>query len=106
MWISGVIDAGAETNRIAQHLSDSVQAAPERVLVFFDLASFSRYHSDVRIQYTEALRKHGRKVETIWVYAESKLVRMGATVASMVLRQLHLVDREVFDAELRKAVRS
>jgi hypothetical protein len=31
---------------------------------------------------------------------------MGATVASMVLRQLHLVDREVFDAELRKAVRS
>lgn len=102
--ISGVIAAGADTNRITRFLSETVTEAPAGVEVFFDLEGFTRYDSDVRVKYTEAVREHGSKVERIWVYADSKLVRMGTSVAGLALRQLRLVDRDLFDERLRAAI--
>jgi hypothetical protein len=99
--ISGDIAAGAETNRITQHLRETIARTSGKVSVF-DLESFSHYHSEVRSRYTDAIVSNSAKVERVWVYADSKLVRMGATVAGLALRQLRLVDRAEFDAELRR----
>jgi hypothetical protein len=103
--ISGDIAAGAETQRITQYLRDTIAQLPGKVTVFMDLESFRRYHSDVRTRYTDALVSNSAKVEHLWVYADSKLVRMGATVAALALRQLHLVERATFDKELLRAIR-
>lgn len=100
--ISGDIAAGAETNRITQHLRETIARTSGKVSAFFDLESFHHYHSDVRSRYTDAIVSNSAKVERVWVYADSKLVRMGATVAGLALRQLRLVDRAEFDAELRR----
>jgi hypothetical protein len=102
--ICGKIPAGAETDRITQHLSSSIAEAPKGVSVFFDLESFSHYHSEVRTRYTDAVLAHTSKVLRVWIYADSTMVRMGATVAGLVLRQLQLVDRQFFEAELARVM--
>lgn len=102
--IAGKIPAGAETNRVTQFLSSAIAEEKGRVVVFFDLESFSHYDSEVRTRYTDAILAHTANVDHIWVYADSKMVRMGATVAGLVLPQLRLVARKVFDAELERAV--
>jgi hypothetical protein len=102
--LAGVVDAGAETNTMARRLSDAIARASGQVEVFADLHGFVRYHSDVRTRYTSALTDHGSKIARVWVLADSKLVRMGATVAGLVLRQLRVVDRATFDATLRSAL--
>jgi hypothetical protein len=65
--------------------------------VFFDLEGFKRYHSDVRILYTQAIRQSLANTESVLVYSDSNLVRMGATVAGLVLPQLRLVSRTEFE---------
>jgi hypothetical protein len=102
--IHGVIRQGAETNRVTRYLMDAVRNSPVQVQVFFDLKGFTHYDSDVRVRYTEAVRQPGDKVARIWVFADSRLVRMGTAVAALALRQLSLVERSLFDKELRSAL--
>lgn len=102
--VCGFIRQGAETNRITQCLADEVRDCPGLTHLFFDLKGFTHYDSDVRVRYTDAARQHGDKVARIWVFADSRLVRMGTSVAALVLRQVHLVDRHIFEKELRDAL--
>jgi hypothetical protein len=102
--IQGVIRKGTETNRITRFLGDIVRDSMSPVHVFFDLKGFTHYDSDVRVRYTEAVRQHGAKVSRIWVFADSRVVRMGTSVAALALRQLRLVERSEFDKELRNAL--
>lgn len=104
--IRGVVRAGPDTNHITAKLAQAVATNPRSTRVFFDLEGFTQYDSDVRVRYTEALRPQSSRVERIYVYAVSRLVRMGASVASLVLPQLKLVDRQQFDRLLREAISS
>jgi hypothetical protein len=103
--ISGDIAAGVENVAITDYLRETIGQLPGQVTVFFDLESFKHYHSSVRIRYTDAVLAHSAKVQRIWVYADAMLVRMGASVAAIALRQLILADRSKFDAELSRSIR-
>ena len=103
--ITGSIDMGPDVVRMTRKLSDHIRSARGSVRVFFDLEGFVRYHSDVRVRYTDALLPHGDKVERITVFADGRLVRMGAQVAGLVLSQLHIVSRNVFDRGLSESLR-
>jgi hypothetical protein len=102
--IAGDISSGAETNRITQYLRDAIARVPGKVTLFMDLGAFHHYQSDVRTRYTDAVLASTSKVVRIWIYSDSKLVRMGATVAGLALRQLRLLERAPFDAELARAL--
>jgi hypothetical protein len=102
--LAGIINAGAEANAITRQLSDAIGRASGKVEMFADCRGFVRYHSDVRTRYTSALTDHGSKIARVWVFADSKLVRMGATVAGLALRQLRVLDRAAFDSTLRSAL--
>lgn len=105
VWIHGTVRAGPNTNQIADKLSHIVGGSPRDVHVFMDLGGFRQYDSDVRVRYTNALVNH-TQLKRIVVYADSRIVRMGATVAGMVLPQLSLVDRATFERELEALINS
>jgi hypothetical protein len=98
--IEGSIHAGPDLVRLTSKLSGHIREASGAVSVFFDLAGFVRYESEVRVRYTEAIRQHGDKVDRILVYADGRLVKMGAQVAGLVLPQLRIVSRTEFDQAL------
>jgi hypothetical protein len=102
--IHGSVNADADNETITSKLSERVASSVRDVHVFFDLEGFTRYESRVRVRYTDALTTHGSKINAIYVFADSRLVRMGASVAGMVLRQLSLVDRNAFDRLLRDRI--
>jgi len=105
VWIQGTVRAGPNTNQIADRLSHLVGGSPRDVHVFMDLAGFRQYDSDVRVRYTNALVNHPQ-LKRIVVFADSRIVRMGASVASMVLPQLRLVERPTFERELEELINS
>lgn len=105
VWIQGTVRAGPNTNQIADRLSHLVGGSPRDVHVFMDLAGFRQYDSDVRVRYTNALVHHPQ-LKRIVVYADSRIVRMGASVAGMVLPQLSLVERPTFERELEELINS
>lgn len=105
VWIQGTVRAGPNTNHISDKLSHIVRGSPRDVHVFMDLAGFRQYDSDVRVRYTNAL-VNNPQLKRIVVYADSRIVRMGASVAGMVLPQLSLVDRAKFERELEELITS
>lgn len=105
VWIRGAIHAGPNTTLITDKLSRIVDGSPGGVHVFMDLAGFRQYDSEVRVRYTNALANHPQ-LERILVYADSRIVRMGASVAGMVLTQLRLVERSRFERELEQLINS
>jgi len=105
VWIHGTVRAGPNTNQITDKLSYIVGGSPRDVHVFMDLAGFRQYDSDVRVRYTNALVNHPQ-LKRIVVYADSRIVRMGASVAGMVLSQLSLVERPMFDHQLEELLNS
>lgn len=105
VWIHGTVRAGPNTNQITDKLSHIVGGSPRDVHVFMDLAGFRQYDSDVRVRYTNALVNHPQ-LKRIVVYADSRIVRMGASVAGMVLPQLSLVERPTFERELEELINS
>jgi len=73
--------------------------------VFFDLEGSQQYDSNVRVRYTDAIRKALTHVDAVYVVADSRIVRMGATVAGIVIPQLRLVQRQEFGQRLEAALR-
>jgi hypothetical protein len=100
--IHGRIPKGPETDRITSHLAELCSAA-KGIQVFFDLEGFTHYATEVRVRYTEAIRSHLPHVDGVFVYADSKIVRMGATVAGLVIPQLRVIGRQEFDRRLDEA---
>lgn len=105
VWLQGAIRAGPETTHITDKLSSMVKGSPRDVHVFMDLAGLRQYDSEVRVRYTNALANHPQ-LKRILVYADSRIVRMGASVAGMVLTQLRLVERSRFENELEQLLNS
>lgn len=102
--LHGAVDGDPGTTRCQEALERLVGqgTAPQ---VFFDLRGFVRYETRVRAGYTAALRPHLGRLQSIWVVADSKVVRMGATVARLVLPVLEVVDPGDFDDKLEAAIR-
>lgn len=103
VWIQGTVRSGPNTNHITDKLSHMVGGSPRDVHVFMDLAGFRQYDSEVRVRYTNALVNHPQLKRAL-VFADSRIVRMGASVAGMVLPQLSLVDRPTFEHELETLI--
>lgn len=53
--------------------------------MFWDLAELTSYHSDLRVCTTRVLISHRKQLQEIHAYAQSKLVWMGISVASLAL---------------------
>jgi len=74
--------------------------------MFWDLAELTSYHSDLRVCTTRVLISHRKQLEAIHAYAQSKLVWMGISVASLALGGIvkNHRSRESFEAALKKMV--
>jgi hypothetical protein len=102
--IHGEVQSGSGTSRVAGHLAQAI-ARGVGISVFFHLEGFRRYDTELRVRYTDAIRAHLDNVTRVWVYADSKLVKMGASVAGLVLPQLRLIDRVQFLALLEQELK-
>lgn len=103
--ISGAIPSGPGTASVSGLLADAVAATPG-VAVFFDLEGFHRYDSQVRVAYTDAIRVNLKNARAVYIYADNKLVRMGSSVAGLVIPQLQIVDLQRFEKLLEGALKA
>ena len=92
----GHAQSGEVTDRVSGHLREALQGA-HKAWVFFDLEDFRGYQPAVRVRYTDGIRSNLAGVEAVIVFGTAKVVKMGATIASMVIPQLRSVDRSEFD---------
>jgi hypothetical protein len=75
--------------------------------LFFDLEELNDYVTEARLEITRVLLESRSNVLSIHVLARSRIVRLGASVAALVLDGLILYrDRDRFTAALRNALAS
>lgn len=72
--------------------------------VFMDLDGFTQYDSEVRAGYTQAMLTNRKGLDALYIFANSKIVRMGVSVASIAIAQLRSVGRDAFDDALATAL--
>jgi hypothetical protein len=65
---------------------DRVMGARASITLFFDWEEVPSYDSQLRIDLTNWTLKHLKAVQGIHLFTRSKIVRMGASVANLVLR--------------------
>jgi hypothetical protein len=91
---------------IADALAGHLRRATAPVDTFWDLEHLVHYHSAVRVKCTEALTSNRTHVASVQTYSASTLVRMGVSVANLVLGGLirsHSTRAE-FDVAMRAAI--
>lgn len=101
--ISGHIHMGEGVARVTTALGDWIQRA-RHATVFMDLEGFSRYDSEVRVRYTNACLADRDRLNALLIYADSPIVRMGVSVASIAIPQLRSMSRSRFHNALAEAL--
>jgi len=56
----------------------------ESIVLIWDCRKMKGYESAARTKWTEALKKLKPQIDTIWLISDSTLIRMGASVMSML----------------------
>lgn len=103
LTLRGHVKKSPDNITYAEALGAAVGAGGE-VSVFFDLLEMTGYDSQLRVALTEALKQRADKCREIVVRAESRLVRMGVSVARLALPNLESVDNDVYDQRVAAAL--
>lgn len=56
----------------------------ESIILIWDCRKMKGYESDARAKWTNALKEMKPRIDTIWLISDSTLIRMGASVMSML----------------------
>lgn len=101
--IRGQVSGGPTVARMTGRVEAALREGRD-MLLFFDFEGFTHYEPKVRASYTRAITSHLDHLSALYVHADSKLVRMGTTVAGLVIPQVRLVDRDEFHTRLEAAL--
>lgn len=105
LTLRGHVPPSEDNLAYANALGAAVDRAGGQASVFFDLLELTGYDSELRRALTDALKPRAAQCRQIVVRAESRLVRMGVSVARLALPMLELVDRDSFEDRIADALK-
>ena len=73
------------TTLIGEGLKEEIEELPDNsIILIWDCRKMKGYDSDARVKWTDAIKEMKAQIETIWLIADSSLIKMGAALMGMV----------------------
>lgn len=82
----GVLDKENATIAIEKWREAFASKPDTKIVLIWDCLEMSRYDTESRVQWQNALKEMKHQIHGIWLVTQSSLIRMGASVMSMLTR--------------------
>ena len=67
----------------------------EKAVLIWDAREMSNYETKARLVWQQAIKELGKQIDSIWLIANSKIIRAGAKAMSLFTKfKIHAVDSE------------